>query len=99
MNESFFFSIECLHKQRVDLDLITCCLGDLCTLHRNGVPWPVLYGAAINVKTGDIFPATFTDKGPDLDIRNARTLTGGESVGVSKAFNVQSCARYKNIKS
>ena len=79
-----FFSAETLHKQRVDLDLITCCLGELCTIHRNGIPWPVIYGIGVNVKTGDIFPANFTDKGPDLDIRNARTLTGGENVGVSR---------------
>ena len=75
-----------LHKQRTDLDLITCCIGELCTLHRNGVPWPIVYGIGINVKTGDIFPAQFTDKGPDLDIRMARTLTGGDNVGVSLSF-------------
>ncbi len=74
---------ESLHKQRADLDLVTCCVGDLCTIHRNGIPWPVVYGAGVNVRTGEIFPATFTDRGPDLDIRNARTLTGGDSVGVS----------------
>ena len=74
---------EVLHKQRTDLDLITCCIGELCTLHRNGVPWPIVYGIGINVKSGDIFPAQFTDKGPDLDIRMARTLTGGDNVGVS----------------
>ena len=38
------------------------------------------------MKTGDIFPAQFTDKGPDLDIRMARTLTGGDNVGVSLSF-------------
>ena len=38
------------------------------------------------MKTGDIFPAQFTDKGPDLDIRMARTLTGGDNVGVSLNF-------------
>ena len=79
-----FSILEVLHKQRTDLDLITCCIGELCTLHRNGVPWPIVYGIGINVKTGDIFPAQFTDKGPDLDIRMARTLTGGDNVGVSR---------------
>ena len=47
------------------------------------MPWPIVYGIGINVKSGDIFPAQFTDKGPDLDIRMARTLTGGDNVGVS----------------
>ena len=82
-----FFNVEVLHKQRTDLDLITCCIGELCTLHRNGVPWPIVYGIGINVKTGDIFPAQFTDKGPDLDIRMARTLTGGDNVGVSFIYS------------
>ena len=82
MNFRSLIFLEVLHKQRTDLDLITCCIGELCTLHRNGVPWPIVYGIGINVKSGDIFPAQFTDKGPDLDIRMARTLTGGDNVGV-----------------
>ena len=72
-----------LHKNRCDLDLETCCIGDLCTLNRNGIAWPIIYGIGVNVKTGDIFPAQFSEKGPDLDIRYARTLTGGDNVGVS----------------
>ena len=50
------------------------------------MPWPIVYGIGINVKSGDIFPAQFTDKGPDLDIRMARTLTGGDNVGVSTKY-------------
>ena len=86
-SKKIFHFPETLHKQRCDLDLVTCCVFDLCTVHRNGIPWPVIYGVGVNVKTGDIFPATFTDKGPDLDIRNARTLTGGENVGVSYSMD------------
>ena len=76
------FITDALHKLTTELDLVTCCIGELCTLNRNGTPWPVVYGVGVNVKTGDIFPAQFTDKGPDLDIRIARTLTGGENTGV-----------------
>ena len=94
------FHVEVLHKQRTDLDLITCCIGELCTLHRNGVPWPIVYGIGINVKTGDIFPAQFTDKGPDLDIRMARTLTGGDNVGVSFFYNGKSLVlRFRMLNS
>ena len=81
-NKFLHFS-EMIHKNRIEMDLETCCIGDLCTLHRNGIAWPVVYGVGVNVKTGDIFPAQFTDKGPDMDIRYARTLTGGDNVGVS----------------
>ena len=76
-------STETLHKQRVDLDLVRCCVGELCTINRNGIPWPMVYGVGVDVKNGHVFPATFTDKGPDMDIRNARTLSRGENVGVS----------------
>lgn len=82
-----FTPTEALHKQSADLDLVTCCLGELCTIHRNGIPWPVIYGVGVNVRTGEIFPATFSEKGPDLDIRNARTLTGGDNVGVRSSFS------------
>ena len=77
-----------LHKNRFELDLETCCIGDLCTLNRNGVPWPIIYGVGVNVKTGDIFPAQFNEKGPDMDLRYARTLTGGDNVGVSYFFSI-----------
>ena len=79
-----------MHKLSTELDLVTCCIGELCTLNRNGVPWPVVYGVGVNVKTGDIFPAQFSDKGPDLDIRIARTLTGGEQAGMLEVYD---CAR------
>ena len=52
-----------LHKQRTALELVTCCVGELCTVRRNNSPFPILYGIGVNVKTGDIFPAQFTDKG------------------------------------
>ena len=37
-------------------------------------PRPKLYGVAVNVETGDIFPADFPDdsKGPDADLRHVR---------------------------
>lgn len=36
----------------------------------------------VNVKTGEIFPATFPDKGPELALRSARHLTGGQQVSL-----------------
>ena len=35
-----------------------------------------------------MFPAQFTDKGPDMDLRTARTLTGGENVGLIDIYDV-----------
>jgi hypothetical protein len=71
-------------------------VGELCTVNRNGIPWPMIYGVGVDVKTGHIFPATFTDKGPDIDIRNARTLTGGENVGVRNQKSEPEKCGWKN---
>jgi len=79
--------LQTLHKQRVDLDLVRCCVGELCTINRNGIPWPMVYGVGVDVKNGHVFPATFTDKGPDMDIRNARTLSRGENVGLLEVYD------------
>ena len=87
-------STETLHKQRVDLDLVRCCVGELCTINRNGIPWPMVYGVGVDVKTGHVFPATFTDKGPDMDIRNARTLSRGKNVGVSSMVHLSRRIRF-----
>ena len=78
-----------LHKQRASLELVTLCVGELCTVRRSNIPWPLLYGLGVSVKTGDIFPAQFTDKGPDMDLRTARTLTGGEAVGLMDIYDYQ----------
>ena len=82
-------SLSSLHRQRASLELVTLCVGELCTVRRSGTPWPLLYGLGVNVKTGALFPAQFTDKGPDMDLRTARTLTGGESVGLMDIYDYQ----------
>lgn len=50
------------------------------TIIRGDLHWPIIYGIGVNIKTGEIFPAAFTDKGPDLQLRMARNFTGGQSV-------------------
>lgn len=58
------------------------CVGIVNTVERgeNCVPWPLVYGVGINVKTGDIFSAQVLDKGPDLALRQARLFTGSHQV-------------------
>lgn len=68
------------HKQPIEIDLTLACIGELNTTLRNGIQWPILFGAAVNVKTGEIFPATFQDKGPEPALRNARNLTGSKQI-------------------
>ncbi|CAD1479736.1 unnamed protein product, partial [Heterotrigona itama] len=76
----FVLILAAFHKQPVEIDLTLCCVGELNTTVRGGIHWPVIYGIGLNVKTGEIFPATFPDKGPDQALRCARHLTGGQQV-------------------
>ncbi|CAL1679997.1 unnamed protein product [Lasius platythorax] len=78
--ELFYTILSAFHKQPVEIDLTLCCVGELNTAVRVGIHWPVIYGIGLNVKTGEIFPATFPDKGPDQALRCARQLTGGQQV-------------------
>jgi len=41
-----------------------------------------LFVLGFNVKTGEIFHATFPDKGPDMALRSARQLTGSSHVRI-----------------
>ena len=84
-------TLAALHKQRTALELVTCCVGELVTVRRNNAPFPILYGVGVNVKTGEMFQAQFQDKGPDMDLRMARLLTGKkESVGM---IDIYACER------
>ena len=57
------------------------------SVNREGVNIPLVSGVGVNIKTGDTFPAVFSDRGPDMDLRLARTLTGGEKVRLSMSYN------------
>ena len=76
-----------LHRSPHHLDLVTCCVGEACTVARGGAPWPLLYGVGVYVKNGIMFPASFMDRGPDMDLRLARTLTGGEGVAMLDIYS------------
>lgn len=50
LNDELVFEIICFfsdsfHKQVIEIDLVLACLGELNTVVRNGVHWPILYGA------------------------------------------------------
>jgi protein N-terminal asparagine amidohydrolase len=79
--EELFFSImQAFHKHPLEIDLTQAVVGDLNTVQRGDINWPIIYGIGINIKTGEIFPANFPDKGPDVQLRLARKFTGGHSV-------------------
>lgn len=67
----------------MEVDLTLACVGELNTTIRGGIHWPMVYGVGVNIKTGEIFPANFPDKGPDQALRCARHLTGQTQVNIS----------------
>ncbi|KAM4603832.1 protein N-terminal asparagine amidohydrolase [Polymixia lowei] len=70
------------HKQKEDIHLETCCITEMNDIIVDGTHRPVVYGIGVNVKTGDVFPALFTHKGPAEDLRSARTFTGGQMADI-----------------
>ncbi|XP_052130589.1 protein N-terminal asparagine amidohydrolase isoform X1 [Frankliniella occidentalis] len=77
------------HKQPLEVDLIIACVGEANTTVRAGVRWPIICGVGVNNKTGEIFPATFPDRGPEVSLRLARHLTGGHQ---AKVLDVYDCS-------
>ncbi|KAM5152353.1 protein N-terminal asparagine amidohydrolase isoform 2-T2 [Mantella aurantiaca] len=51
----------------------------------DGIHLPIIYGIAVNVKTGEISKATFQDHHPDEDLRLAYILAGGNMVNIYDA--------------
>lgn len=66
---SFLSSSESFHKHPMEIDLTQACVGELNTTIRGDINWPIIYGIGVNTRTGEIFPATFPDKGPDIHLR------------------------------
>uniref|UniRef100_I3KRM4 N-terminal asparagine amidase n=1 Tax=Oreochromis niloticus TaxID=8128 RepID=I3KRM4_ORENI len=69
--------------QKEDIHLETCCITEMNDVVVNGTHRPVVYGIGVDVKTGDVYPASFPHKGPAEELRSARTFTGGEYLSTS----------------
>ncbi|KAG7214526.1 hypothetical protein INR49_023041 [Caranx melampygus] len=63
-------------KQKEDIHLETCCITEMNDVVVDGNHKPIVYGIGVNVKTGEVFPSSFTHKGPAEELRAARTFTG-----------------------
>lgn len=72
--------LHAFHKLPEQIDLVLACICELNSTHRGGICWPKFYGLGVNVKTGEIFPATFPDKGPEMALRSARHFTGAHQM-------------------
>ncbi|XP_039346895.1 protein N-terminal asparagine amidohydrolase isoform X2 [Mauremys reevesii] len=75
--------------QQDDVHLVTFCVTELNDREEKDNHFPIIYGIAVNVKTAEIFHATFPDKGPDKDLRSARMLTGAPMTNIYDAKTEQ----------
>lgn len=78
--ELFYKIMQAFQRNPNEVDLTLSCVGELNTIVRDSINWPIIYGIGVNVKTGEIFPAKFEDKRPEFHLRQARNLTGGRTV-------------------
>ncbi|XP_018428509.1 PREDICTED: protein N-terminal asparagine amidohydrolase [Nanorana parkeri] len=76
-------------NQAEEIHLVTFCVTDLNDKKDDGVHLPIIYGIAVNVKTGEIFKARFEDHQPDEDLRLAYILAGGNMVNIYDAKSEQ----------
>ncbi|KAF7243046.1 Protein N-terminal asparagine amidohydrolase [Varanus komodoensis] len=74
-----------------DIHLVTFCVTELNDRQEKGNHFPFVYGIAANVKTGEIFHATFPDRGPNEELRSARTFTGAKMVNIYDSRKEQLC--------
>ncbi|XP_048817160.1 protein N-terminal asparagine amidohydrolase isoform X3 [Lagopus muta] len=72
-----------------DVHLVTFCVSELNDREEKDIHLPIIYGIAVNVKTAEIFPATFPEKGPDEDLRSAHVLTGARLTNIYDAKTEQ----------
>lgn len=69
-------NLAAFNRQLVNIHLLTACVCELNNTIRGNTNWPLLYGVGVNVKTGEIFPASFHEKGPEIPLRSTRYFTG-----------------------
>ncbi|XP_076433939.1 protein N-terminal asparagine amidohydrolase isoform X9 [Peromyscus maniculatus bairdii] len=51
--------------------------------------FPIIYGIAVNIKTAEIYRASFHDRGPEEQLRAARALAGGPMISIYDAKTEQ----------
>uniref|UniRef100_A0A7N4NMR4 N-terminal asparagine amidase n=1 Tax=Sarcophilus harrisii TaxID=9305 RepID=A0A7N4NMR4_SARHA len=76
-------------RQEDDIHLMTFCVTELNDREENENHFPIICGIAINIKTAEIFRASFPERGPEEELRSARSLTGGPMINIYDAKTEQ----------
>lgn len=43
----------------MEIDLTQACIGEVNTIVRGEINWPIIYGIGVNTRTGEIFPGLY----------------------------------------
>ncbi|KAJ7378307.1 hypothetical protein OS493_023554 [Desmophyllum pertusum] len=84
--------LRAIQNQNEPIHLCSACVTDFNDTVEKGLHKPIIYGIGINVQDGQIYPATFLDKGPDEWIRHARIYGGVR--GMVEIYN----STYKELR-
>lgn len=58
--EIFYNCLNLLEFHPLEIHVTLVCVGELNTMFRNGIPWPIVYGAGLHLQTGlYVFLAVF----------------------------------------
>lgn len=71
-------TIKALQSQPHSITLQLACITGLNDRIEGGHHKPIIYGVGVDVQTGSLFPASFVNRGPDMELRMARIFTGSD---------------------
>ncbi|XP_013781050.1 protein N-terminal asparagine amidohydrolase-like [Limulus polyphemus] len=82
-SEQLVFDIlDAFNSLSQNVSLITCCVCELNNVKKRKLNWPIIYGIGINIKNGELFPASFPDRGPAISLRSSRHFTRCDKEGM-----------------
>ncbi len=63
-------------EQKEEVHILTAAITNFNDTLKEDIHFPIIYGLGVDVRTGEIFRATFPDKGPAMDVRSACHFAG-----------------------
>lgn len=84
--------LEVIQNHHESIHLTSACMVGFNDTIEKGLHKPIVFGVAVGIQDGEIFPATFEDKGPDECIRHARIFTGIKKM--TEVYN----SRYQELR-
>eukprot|EP00096_Caligus_rogercresseyi_P010876 TRINITY_DN4097_c0_g1_i1.p1 TRINITY_DN4097_c0_g1~~TRINITY_DN4097_c0_g1_i1.p1 ORF type:complete len:309 (+),score=77.64 TRINITY_DN4097_c0_g1_i1:40-966(+) len=70
--------------------LRTTCVGGFNTQMKKGIPWPRVYGVAVDIRKREVLPGSFNFHGPARVLRHIRLSFSREKRGIQEVFDPES---------